>query len=271
MTLDVAGIKQGQRAMWSAGDYPDIARWIESAAQHVVEVAEVNAGHDVLDVATGSGNVALLCAQRGATVTGLDITPELFDAARRRASEAGVECEWIEGDAEELPYADESFDRVLSTFGVMFAPRQERAAAELVRVTRPGGTIAVAAWTPEGGNGQMFKTVGSHMPPPPPEFKPPTLWGDEDHVRRLFEPQGVGLRFERANVVFEAESPEAWLEYNERVLGPMVLARAALEPQGKWDGLHEDLLALYHRLNQKDDGTFKGEGEYLVTTARKPA
>jgi SAM-dependent methyltransferase len=271
LTIDIDQIKQGQRTMWSAGDYPDIAQWIESAAEYVVKAAGVGAGDEVLDVATGSGNVAILCAQRGAKVTGLDITPELFDAGRRRAAEASVDCEWVEGDAEDLPYPDASFDRVLSTFGAMFAPRHERAAAELVRVARPGGTIAVAAWTPEGANGQMFKTVSSHMPPPPPGLKPPTMWGNEDYVRDLFAPYGIELEFQRANVVFEAETPEAWLDYNERVLGPMVLARGALEPQGKWGALHEDLLNLYRRVNLNDDGSFRGEGEYLVTIARVSA
>jgi SAM-dependent methyltransferase len=269
--MDVAAFKQVQRAVWSSGDYPDIAQRIESAAERVVAAAGVQAGHDVLDVATGSGNVAILCAQRGANVTGLDLTPELFDAARRRADAANVECNWIEGDAEELPYPDDSFDRVLSTFGTMFAPRHERAAAEVVRVCRPGGTIAIAAWTPEGGNGQMFKTVSSHLPPPPPEVKAPTMWGTEPHMRELFEPHGVELRFERHDVVFEAESPEAWLDYNERVLGPMVMARAALEPQGKWDDLHSDLLDLYRRLNLAEDGSFRAEGEYLITIATRPA
>jgi len=269
--VDVAGFKQAQRRVWSSGDYPDIAQRIESAAEHVVASAGVEAGHDVLDVATGSGNVAILCAQRGANVTGLDLTPELFDAARRRAAAANVTCEWVEGDAEELPYPDDSFDRVLSTFGTMFAPRHERAAAELVRVCRPGGTVAVAAWTPDGGNGKMFKTVSSHMPPPPPDLKPPTLWGTEEHMRELLEPHGAELEFTRANVTFEAESPEAWLEYNERVLGPMVMARAALEPQGKWEALHEDLLRLYHELNLERDGSFRAEGEYLVTVAHLPA
>jgi SAM-dependent methyltransferase len=269
--MDVAGFKEGQRRVWSAGDYPDIARYIESAAERVVDAAGVEAGQDVLDVATGSGNVAIIAALRGANVTGLDLTPELFDAARRRSGEAGVDCEWIEGDAEDLPFPDDSFDRVLSTFGTMFAPRHERAAAELVRVCRPGGVVAVAAWTPEGGNGQMFKTVGSHMPPPPPELKPPTMWGNEDHVRELFGPLGVDLQFERNEVTFEADSPEAWLEYNERVLGPMVVARAALEPQGKWQALHDDLLGMYRRLNQNTDGTLRLTGEYLVTIAHVPA
>jgi SAM-dependent methyltransferase len=270
MTLDVTGFKQVQRKIWSSGDYPDIARYIESAAERVVAAAGVAEGEDVLDVATGSGNVAILCAQRGANVTGLDLTPELFEAARRRANDAGVACQWVEGDAEELPYEDESFDRVLSTFGAMFAPRHERAAAELVRVCRPGGTIAVAAWTPEGGNGHMFKTVSSHMPPPPPELKPPTMWGNEAYMRDLFGPLGVDLRFEHAKVVFEAESPENWLEYNERVLGPMVMARAALEPQGKWDALHSDLLDLYRRQNLADDGSFRAEPDYLITIAAVP-
>jgi SAM-dependent methyltransferase len=270
MALDVAGFKQVQRAVWSAGDYPEIAQRIESVAERVVAAAGVQQGDHVLDVATGSGNVALVAAQRGATVTGVDLTPELLEAARRRGAEAGLECEWLEGDAEELSFPDDSFDRVLSVFGTMFAPRHDRAAAELARVCRPGGTIAVAAWTPEGGNGQMFKTITAHMPPPPPELQPPVLWGTEQHMRELLEPHGAELRCERDHVVFEADSPEEWLEYNERVLGPMVMARAALEPQGKWEALHEDLLALYRRWNQNDDGTFRAEGEYLVTIARLP-
>ncbi len=147
-----------------------------------------------------AGTSQCCAAQRGANVTGLDLTPELFDAARARAGCGRRRERWVEGDAEELPYPDGSFDRVLSAFGTMFAPRQEQAAAELVRVCRPGGTIAVAAWTPEGGNGQMFRTVSSHMPPPPPEVKPPTLWGAESHMRSLFEPHGVELEFERDKV-----------------------------------------------------------------------
>jgi SAM-dependent methyltransferase len=271
MALDVAAFKQTQRKIWSSGDYPDIARLIESAAEHLVRAADVQPGHDVLDVATGSGNVALLAAQQGANVTGLDITPELFEAARSRAAEAGVEIEWIEGDAEELPYEDNSFDRALSAFGTMFAPRQERAAAELVRVTKPGGVVAVAAWTPDGTNGQMFRTVASHMPPPPPELKPPSLWGDEEHIRSLFEPLGVELEFERGQVDFADDSVEKWLVYGEEKLGPMVMARAALEPQGKWEALRADLAALYERENKATDGSFRVEPEYLVTIARVPA
>ena len=271
MALDVQGFKQGQRKVWSSGDYPDIAKLIESAAERLVAAADVQAGQDVLDVATGSGNVALVAAQRGAKVIGLDLTPELFDAARPRAAEAGVDIEWVEGDAEELPYEKGSFDRVFSAFGTMFAPRHEVAAAELVRVARPGGTIGVAAWTPEGTNGQMFRTVASHMPPPPPELKPPSMWGNEDHMRSLLAPHGVELEFERATVDFEYESLDGWVAYGEEKLGPMVMARAVLEPQGKWDALHDDLKALFGRENLNSDGSFRVAPEYLITIARVPA
>jgi ubiquinone/menaquinone biosynthesis C-methylase UbiE len=271
MSVDYAQIKQGHRAMWAAGDYPDIARYIESASEELVSLADVRSGHEVLDVATGSGNCALVAATSGATVTGLDITPELFDAARRRCDDAGVEVKLIEGDAEELPFADDSFDRVLSVFGVMFAPRQGQAAHELVRVCRAGGVIGVAAWTPEGVNGRMFKTVGSHMPPQPPELEPPAMWGNEQHVRTLFEGSGAELEFARRMVTFIYESPEGWFEYNERVLGPLVMAKGLLEPQGKWDALRDDLVQLYTGANEATDGSLRIEAEYLVTTARLPA
>lgn len=269
MALDVAGFKQGQRAVWSAGDYPDIARLIESAAELLVEKASVQAGQDVLDVATGSGNVALVAARRGAKVTGLDITPELLEAARRRATEEGVDVEWIEGDAEELPFQNASFDRALSAFGTMFAPRHEVAADELLRVCRPGGLVAVAAWTPDGLNGRMFRTVSSHMPAPPPELKPPALWGDEDHMRGLMERPGVTLEFHLARVVFEFPSVAEWMAYGEERLGPMVMARSALEPQGKYAALRADMEQLYTEANTAEDGSMRCEAEYLVTVARK--
>jgi ubiquinone/menaquinone biosynthesis C-methylase UbiE len=271
MAVDYDQIKQVQRAMWSAGDYPDAARQIESAAEELVARSDIEPGHKVLDVATGSGNCALVAAQSGATVTGLDITPPLLDAARRRCDEAGVAVTLIEGDAEALPFEGDSFDRVLSVFGVMFAPRHEQAAGELVRVCRPGGLIGVVAWTPEGVNGRMFKTVGSYMPPPPPEVKPPTMWGNEDYVRNLFQDSGAELTFARRMVTFAYESPEAWFEYSERVLGPLVMARAALEPQGKWDALRADLVELFSGANQATDGSMRVEAEYLVTIARLPA
>lgn len=270
MTVDAAEIKQRQRAMWTAGDWPDLATHVQSVSDDLVERVGVQSGHQVLDVATGSGNAAMAAARRGAIVTGIDLVPELVEAARRRAEAEGLSIDFREGDAEELAVPDASFDRVTSVFGAMFAPRQELAAAELVRVCRPGGAIGVAAWTPEGANGQMFATVGSHLPPPPPGFVPPILWGVEDHVRGLFEPLGVELEFERRSVVFEAESVEQWLAYNERVLGPMVLARAVLEPEGRYDALRTDLLAVYQRFNEATDGSLRAAAEYLITVARRP-
>jgi ubiquinone/menaquinone biosynthesis C-methylase UbiE len=157
MSIDVSGIKQGQKMMWTAGDYPEVSRRIASVAELLAERVGAGPGLDLLDVATGSGNVAIAAARDGATVTGLDLTPKLLDVARGRASSAGLEIEFVEGDAEELPFEDDSFDRVTSCFGVMFAPRQQVAAAELVRVARPGATIGVAAWTPEGFVGSSFQ------------------------------------------------------------------------------------------------------------------
>jgi SAM-dependent methyltransferase len=270
MSIDVSGIKDGQRKMWTIGDYPDIARTLAGVAAAILERADAGSGVSLLDVATGAGNVAIPAALGGASVTGLDLTPRLLEVARERAAEAGVEVSFVEGDAEELPFDSDSFDRVTSCFGVMFAPRQELAAGELARVARPGATIVFTAWTPEGLNGQMFKTVGSYMPSPPPGLKPPVMWGNEDHVRSLFEPTGAVLTFEHRMVTFEHESAVSWLEYNERVLGPTIVAKATLEPLGKWDALREDLVKLYTDGNEAKDGTFRARAEYLLTVARMP-
>ncbi len=271
MSIDVSGFKEGQRKMWTIGDYPEIARTLTGAAETIVDRAEVGPGVSLLDVATGAGNVAVPAALAGADVTGLDLTPRLLEVARERAAEVGVRVSFIEGDAEELPFENDSFDRVTSCFGVIFAPRHEIAASELARVARPGAKIVLTAWTPEGLNGQMFKTVGSYMPPPPPDLKPPMMWGSEDHVRSLFEPTGAELTFERHMVTFEHESPEGWLEYNERVLGPTIMAKAALEPEGRWDALRKELVKLYIDGNEAEDGSFRARAEYLLTVADVPA
>lgn len=268
--FDVDGFKDGQRRMWSIGDYPDIATNLTGAADALVEQVGVRSGEQLLDVATGSGNVALAAAALGARVTGLDLTPELLDVARRRAAEAGTHIEWVEGDAEQLPFEDASFDRVTSCFGVIFAPRHQMAVDELTRVARPGASIALAAWTPEGLNGKMFTTVGSYMPPPPPGFVPPIMWGDEDYMRGLFDDSDAVLGFERRMVAFAHESPESWVEHNAKVLGPTILAKAALEPQGRWGELEAELIGLYQEANVADDSTLRVQAEYLITTARLP-
>jgi ubiquinone/menaquinone biosynthesis C-methylase UbiE len=271
MSLDVAGIKEGQRRMWTAGNYADIARTIAAVAEVVVDRAQAAPGVSLLDVATGTGNVAIPAAAAGSSVTGLDLTPRLLEVARGRAADAGLDVRFVEGDAEELPFEDASFDRVTSCFGVMFAPRQRVAAGELMRVARPSARIVFTAWTPGGLNGQMFKTIGSHMPPPPPELKPATMWGYEGHVRSLFADTGAELTFERQHVTFEHDSPESWLAYNERMLGPTIMAKAALEPQGRWEGLRSELLELYTDGNDAEDGSFRARAEYLLTVAQMPA
>jgi SAM-dependent methyltransferase len=271
MSIDVSGFKQGQKAMWTAGDYPEVARRIAPVGEYLAERAGAGAGVELLDVATGAGNVSIPAARAGAKVTGLDLTPKLLDVQRARAAEAGVEIELIEGDAEELPFAEDSFDRVTSCFGVMFAPRQKVAAEELVRVTRPGGSIVVAAWTPAGIVGQTFRITSSYLPAPPPELKPAVMWGDEEHVRGLFEGTGAELSCELRTVTFTGDSPVSWMERDEKILGPALMAKAALEPQGRYEELRQQMLTMYEAANEAEDGSFRAEAEYLVTVAQLPA
>jgi ubiquinone/menaquinone biosynthesis C-methylase UbiE len=264
-------LKERQKKTWTAGDFAEIAKRIETPSLDLIEKIGVGEGTELLDVACGTGNVVIPAAERGAKVTGLDITPKLIEIARSRAAEAGVEVEIVEGDAENLPFDDGSFDRVTSVFGAMFAPDHARAAAELVRVCRPGGTVGFCAWTPQGLNGRMFGLVGSYMPPPPEGFQPPVLWGEESHVRDFLDPLGVEPTFERRSVSFEADSIEEWLETGERDLGPMVLAKAALEPEGKWNALRGDLASLYESYNEATDGTMRAQAEFLMTTLEVPS
>jgi ubiquinone/menaquinone biosynthesis C-methylase UbiE len=261
--------KQQARAMWATGDYPGIVEKIATAGVKAVDAAGVSEGDEVVDVACGSGNATIPAALTGATVTGLDITPELLEAGRANAAEAGVEVKWVEGDAEQLPFEDESVDAVVSVFGCMFAPDHRVTAAELARVLRPGGRMAVCAWTPDGNVGQFFMTVAKHMPPPPEGFQPPLLWGTEEHAREIFDGTGVELEFAQAAVDFADDSAEDFLAEYEAKLPPVVAAKAALEPEGKWQALRDDLQALYESQNQADDGTYRAPGEYLVIKGRK--
>ncbi|HEY4896653.1 MAG TPA: methyltransferase domain-containing protein [Solirubrobacteraceae bacterium] len=271
MSIDYDAFKDGQRSVWSAGDYPDVASTIEEAAAALLLRMAVEPGQELLDVATGSGNVAVPAAEAGAAVTGLDLTPKLLEAARIRAEQAGVQVAWVEGDAEALPFAGASFDRVTSCFGVIFAPRHELAAGELARVARPGASIGVTAWTREGLMGRFFRTVGGYMPAPPPELGAPVQWGDEEYVRSLLDGEGASVTCERLHVTYSGRSPEEWVAYQERTLGPVVMARAALEPQGRWEDLREELLALYSDANEADDGSFVARAEYLLSIAAVPA
>jgi SAM-dependent methyltransferase len=260
--------QQNARRLWSSGDYPSSMRIIASVGPRVVEAAGVSGEDVVLDVACGSGNATIPAAKTGARTTGLDITPELIEAGKRIAADAGVEIEWIEGDAQDLPFEDESFDKVLSVFGCMFAPDHRRAAAELARVLKPGGRLVVAAWRPEGNFGRMFSTIASHMPPPPEGFEPPALWGKDEHVRELFEGTGVELDLEPTAVEFTADSPEAFVAELERDLPPIVVAKAGLDPQGKWQPLRDDLLQLYRETSESDT-EFRAPQEYLLIKGTK--
>jgi len=259
----LAALKQGARATWAAGDYPAIARMqLWEMGPRVVAAAGIRPGEDVLDVACGTGNVAIRAAEAGAAVTGVDLTPELFDAGRALAAEAQVTVDWVHGDAEDLPFADASFDVVASSFGCMFAPRHQVTADELVRVLRPGGRLVVTGWAPDGAMGTFFRTVGRYLPPPPPIAEPPILWGDEAHVAGLFAASGIDLRFQRGTLDGERfPTTEDALEFLETRFGPMMMAKQLAQASGTWGALRADIVAAYER-----DEPMR----YLMTIGVKP-
>ena len=244
--------------MWGTGDYRAVAEKVISIADVLVPRAGIGPEMDVLDVACGTGNASIPAARLGARVTGLDFSPGLVAIARERGAEAGVEIDWLEGDAQSLPFDDDSFDRVISAIGHMFAPDHKRTADELLRVCRPGGHIAVACWTPEGSVGAMFKRLGAISPPPPEGFQPPVLWGTEDHVRELL---GRSVEFERHNVEFDEPSPESYADFMLTSFPPLIALRAELGDEL----VRETFLGWASDVNDADDGTFRYRGEYLVS------
>jgi SAM-dependent methyltransferase len=260
------------RKVWAAGNWDEVSKLLPPTGEVVLDHAGVESGMDVLDVGCGSGGtIAIPAALRGANVTGADVTPEHFDDARRRAAEAGVEVEWVEADAADMPFADASFDRVLSTFGHAFAPDQEGAARELVRLCRPGGAIVCAMWTPEGFNGRMFGVTGKHMPPPPPGFAPPVLWGTEARWEELVGSQGIELEFHRGNLAMEDDRAAGpFFDGFASNFGPLVMARQALS-EDAFAALRNDLIALYEEGNEASNGGTRINAEYLVAVGRKPA
>lgn len=267
--IELAELKQRARAMWAAGDYQSIAWSFWEVGARIVRRLGVSPDDDVLDVACGTGNAAIRAAQAGARVIGLDIAPEMFEAGHRLADEVDVAVGWREGDVESLPFADESFDVVLSTFGCMFAPRHDVVAAELVRVLRAGGRMGLCSWTPEGALGDFFRTISSHLPPPPPFAAPPLKWGNEAHVRHLFDGAGIKLEFERECVDFQYDSLAVAVGTTAADFGPLVKARELLEPLGQWDGLRHDLVAFFERRNVAAGNEIVIPGEYLVVLGRK--
>ena len=268
----VVALKDVHRATWASGDYAAVAEHIAAAPPAAaLAAAAAGPGDHVLDVATGSGNVAVMAAQLGLRVTGLDLVPELLDVARSRAAAQGLAIDLVAGDAEALPFADGTFDRVVSVFGIQFAPRHQTVADELVRVTAPGGSIGLVNWTPDGLLGRVLRTIGKYVPKPPPFASPPPLWGDEDHVRALFARHDVDLDFWRETNPWRFESAEAFMRFFEQRYGPMIKARERLEAEGTWTDAREELLALLGAFNHATDGTFDANAEYLVVSVRRSA
>jgi SAM-dependent methyltransferase len=268
-TAELEQLKLAHRATWASGDYAAVAEaFVRDVGLTAVAKAAIAPGTEVLDVATGSGNAAIPAALAGARVTALDLVPGLLETGRELAAAAGVEIEWVEGDAEALPFADESFDTVLSVLGVQFTPRHEATARELARVLRPGGALVLACWTPGGFIGRLFKTMAPYLPKPPAGASPPPLYGDEDHVRALFAGTGVELGFERHSAAFHGDSPSAFVAFMADRYGPVLKARERLAPEGRWDELHADLVALCEAANVAEDA-FLAPSEYLLTVGRK--
>jgi ubiquinone/menaquinone biosynthesis C-methylase UbiE len=266
----LAELKKTHRATWASGDYPAVAERIDEVPpRDLLDRIDVRPGEDVLDVATGTGNVALRAAAAGANVVGLDLTPELFATAWRRMDEWGVAVDWVEGDAEELPFDDESFDAVLSVFGVQFAPRHQIVARELARVTRPGGRIGLVNWTPEGQIGELFTVLGRYLPTPPSYASPPPLWGSEPYVRGLFANTGVELEFARGYNPWRFHSAEEYVSFMETNYGPTLKARERLSREGRWQECRAEIRAMAERYNEATDGGLLMHAEYMVAIGRK--
>ena len=268
MTPEMETLKGRLRGMWIAGDFGEIAKAIEHGAVEFVERLDIKPGNAVLDVACGTGNTAIPAARIGADVTGVDIAPNLIEQAIARAAAEGVEAKFEVGDAEALQYEDASFDAVITMFGAMFAPRPDVTASELKRVTKPGGLIAMANWTPEAFTGQMFKTGAKHVPPPP-GMAPPVLWGSEDTVRERFAEGIADLQLKRRKILFTYPfGPAEVVEHFRKYFGPTQKAFEALDEGGQ-AALRRDLEALWAEHNEATDGTTLVESEYLEVRATK--
>ena len=272
MTTADSELKARHRAMWASGDYPSMVEtFLLPLGPRLVEACGIGPGTKVLDVAAGTGNAAIPAAAAGASVTASDLTPELFDAGRARAAAEGVELDWVEADAEGLPFEDASYDVVMSSIGAMFAPHHERVADELARVCRPGGRVGLLCWTPEGMIGALFRTMGPFAPPPPPGAQPPPLWGSEDHLRGLF---GDRVRFDGASrgvlEVNAFEHPHDFGEHFKERYGPTIAARANAARDGREAEFDEALDAFCDEWNRGSADDARFEMEYLLAVGERP-
>jgi ubiquinone/menaquinone biosynthesis C-methylase UbiE len=266
-TIDLATIKSRQQAAWGSGDYAMIGTTLQIVGEMLCEAVDLRSAQRVLDVAAGNGNATLAAARRFADVVSTDYVGALLERSRERARADRLPIIFQEADAENLPFAETSFDVVLSTFGVMFTPNQEQAARELIRVCRPGGKIGLANWTPEGFIDRLFKTIGKYVPPAP-GMKSPALWGTKAHLDSLFGSKAI-VAAESKYFAFRYKSPKHWVEVFRGYYGPVLKAFAAIDPKAR-EALEADLYALLDELNVAKDGTLVVPSEYLeVVIARK--
>jgi SAM-dependent methyltransferase len=248
---DLAAVKLKQQAAWHAGDYARVGTTLQIVGESLCEAADVRSGERVLDVAAGNGNASLAAARRFAEVVSTDYVEPLLDRGRMRAEAEALPIEFRFADAESLPFEDASFDVVLSSFGVMFVADPERAAAEMLRVCRPGGRIALANWTPDGFIGRLFSVIGRHLPPAP-GVRPPSLWGTEKRLRELFGAGAASLEITERDFVFRYRSADHWLDFFRTFYGPVQKALDALPAEGRAK-LESDILSLLHELNRDRD------------------
>ena len=258
---DLSAVKTRQQGAWSSGDYATVGTTLQIVGETLCEALDLRAGQKVLDVAAGNGNVTLAAARRWCEVVSTDYVPALLERGRERAAAERLAIEFREADAEALPFADASFDAVVSTFGVMFTADQDKAAAELVRVCKPGGKIGLANWTPDGFIGQLFKTIGKYMPPPG-GVKSPALWGTGARITEFFGAQASSIQLEQRDFVFRYRSAQHWLDVFKSYYGPLLKTFGALDPDAR-TALTDDLFELIKRFNRSGDKTMVVPSEYL--------
>lgn len=264
---DYAAVKTRQQAAWASGNYAVIGVTLQLVGEQLAEACDLRWDEKVLDVAAGNGNATLAAARRGCKVMSTDYVPALLERGAKRADAEGLQIEFREADAENLPFDDASFDAVISTFGVMFTPNQSKAAAEMARVCKPGGRIGMANWTPEGFIGQMFKTLGKHMPPPA-GVQPPSRWGVEDNLRTMFGEQAAQISANKRFFNFRYRSPAHFVEVFRTWYGPVHKAFAALPPEAG-AALERDLIALMESLNKGGPNSLVIPGEYLEVVIKR--